>query len=1194
MQQTHDLCTNLRTGTNTHPRTGRTIHLLLILSVLLPCSVFAQFGTSPWTATNGTYTVPAGVTSITVECWGGGGGGGGAKSSSGGDVAGGGGGGGAYSTTTVSVTPGQTITVAVGTAGSAGNNNGTSGGNGGASSVTYNSSIVAQAAGGNGGGGGTSGAKTGGAGGNSGTGTVHNGGSGGNGYIGGSFDFGGGGGGSAGTNTNGGNGTTSTGTPVVNPPGGTAGSVGGATGGNGYYGLGGSGSSGNAPGSGGGGAAGYNGGSGSGGAGGAGKIIISYTAAATPAQPGPITGATTVCAGSTTTYAISTVSGATSYTWTLPNGWSGNSTTESITVIAGNNSGTVSVTADNANGPSTPQTLSVSVVATVPTATTSITGNQTVCVGSTQGYSVGAFTGTTSYGWTLPNGWNGSSTSTNITTTTGSSNGDIIVTASNVCGNTVLQLPIIVEQPVTIPGNIFGNDHPCEGLSEIYSIGYVGNNLTYNWTLPGGWSGALNSTSIVSTVGSSSGTISVTASNTCGASPAISLPVTVGHGPATPSVITGPNTVCNGMINTYSVDVDPDVIYYDWVLPNGWSGTSDIASITATAGSSGGTMEVIAHNDCGTSAVQQLNITVNSAPGNPGTITGSSAVCATSNYTYSIATISGASYYTWTLPNGWSGSSNTSSITAAAGFNGGNITVTANNDCGSSQSSTLAVTSNTVPEMPDPISGPDTICNLSTAIFSVPAVNNADSYTWTLPVSWTGNSSTESINATVGVSGLIEVTANNSCGSSPAQSFSADVYTEPGTPALINGSDTVCAGSNNTYSIALEPGATYYVWTLPSGWSGISTTESILATAGANGGTVSVASANTCGVSIPQSVTVSVNAAPATPSNITGDTALCDGSTTTYSIASINGATSYVWTLPASWGGTSNTESISATAGTLGGTITVAAANSCGTSQQQTLSVVANLVPANPGTISGPSAVCEGSTNTYNIATVNGATSYIWTLPNGWNGSSNTNSIAITAGSSNDDISVIAQNACGTSVNSSILSVAVNTIPQVTLSLPESFVCNNHPGAVLNLSGGTPSGGVFSGTGVTGTTMDGFGLSEGFYTVTYTVTQNGCSGSDSAQVQAVVCEGIGEAGGVTMQLYPIPFNESFTVILDGKFGKGEIALLDVSGRRVLTQSVQEGTTIVQVATAQLANGAYLVQFNADNKTIFARKVIKAN
>ena len=69
---------------------------------------------------NDTYTVPAGVTQVTVECWGGGGRGG-TRSSNG---RGGGGGGGAYSRSTVTVTPGNTYTVTVG----AGSNSTSSGG----------------------------------------------------------------------------------------------------------------------------------------------------------------------------------------------------------------------------------------------------------------------------------------------------------------------------------------------------------------------------------------------------------------------------------------------------------------------------------------------------------------------------------------------------------------------------------------------------------------------------------------------------------------------------------------------------------------------------------------------------------------------------------------------------------------------------------------------------------------------------------------------------------------------------------------------------------------------------------------------------------------------------------------------------------------------------------------------------------
>ncbi|TVR39281.1 MAG: T9SS C-terminal target domain-containing protein [Cryomorphaceae bacterium] len=49
------------------------------------------------------------------------------------------------------------------------------------------------------------------------------------------------------------------------------------------------------------------------------------------------------------------------------------------------------------------------------------------------------------------------------------------------------------------------------------------------------------------------------------------------------------------------------------------------------------------------------------------------------------------------MPNGWSGSSSTASINATAGENGGAITVTANNNCGSSTASIQIVESHPLP-----------------------------------------------------------------------------------------------------------------------------------------------------------------------------------------------------------------------------------------------------------------------------------------------------------------------------------------------------------------------------------------------------------------------------------------------------------------------------------------------------------------
>jgi len=73
-----------------------------------------------------------------------------------------------------------------------------------------------------------------------------------------------------------------------------------------------------------------------------------------PAKPGPITGLTEICPGQGgLTYSILAVNGATSYTWSVPPGAiinSGQGTT-SVTITFGSNSGDVSVSANNYNGP---------------------------------------------------------------------------------------------------------------------------------------------------------------------------------------------------------------------------------------------------------------------------------------------------------------------------------------------------------------------------------------------------------------------------------------------------------------------------------------------------------------------------------------------------------------------------------------------------------------------------------------------------------------------------------------------------------------------------------------------------------------------------------------------------------------------------------------------------------------------------
>ena len=145
------------------------LSVLLFSYLCLSTNLFAQ--SSQVFSASGTYTVPAGVTIVTVECWGAGGAGGGNNSING---TGGGGGGGAYTkATNVAVVPNSTYAITVGAGGVPGVNSG----NGNISSAVLGSTISANA----GAGGSFSANGIGGSGGSSGT---YNGGSGSNGVTG--------------------------------------------------------------------------------------------------------------------------------------------------------------------------------------------------------------------------------------------------------------------------------------------------------------------------------------------------------------------------------------------------------------------------------------------------------------------------------------------------------------------------------------------------------------------------------------------------------------------------------------------------------------------------------------------------------------------------------------------------------------------------------------------------------------------------------------------------------------------------------------------------------------------------------------------------------------------------------------------------------------------------------------------------
>ncbi|HNP54280.1 MAG TPA: T9SS type A sorting domain-containing protein, partial [Ferruginibacter sp.] len=159
------------------------------------------------------------------------------------------------------------------------------------------------------------------------------------------------------------------------------------------------------------------------------------------------------------------------------------------------------------------------------------------------------------------------------------------------------------------------------------------------------------------------------------------------------------------------------------------------------------------------------------------------------------------------------------------------------------------------------------------ATYTVPAIANASSYTWALPVGATnitgqGTNTISFIYPAGYTGGTISVSASNGCGSSPLPRTLTVFVLSPATPSVIDVINTApCPNRVYTYSVAAMPAnATSLNWTIPAAGtivSGQGTTSITVSYPGtAVSGTVTVAAVNNCGSSVTRSVDVKLPACP--------------------------------------------------------------------------------------------------------------------------------------------------------------------------------------------------------------------------------------------------------------------------------------------------------------------------------------------
>lgn len=281
------------------------------------------------------------------------------------------------------------------------------------------------------------------------------------------------------------------------------------------------------------------------------------------------------------------------------------------------------------------------------------------------------------------------------------------------------------------------------------------------------------------------------------------------------------------------------------------------------------------------------------------------------------------------------------------GFSVGAEDVYCNN--GNSYSNTLNGTIQSAAPVAGVITGTDTVCLGETMGYSSTFGANTSSYNWQIVPSSAGVMQSGQGTENITIEWLedgdhdVKVTPINPYGCTGTQE-TFDVNVKEPTPINFTQSTaTVCGGATGvTYTVAptpADPDIVSYSWSLPIGVNIISGAGTASITVDfdpyAQSGNITATSNYACGPGASISTPVTVNVLPYPPSAIQGAIAVCNPTTTTYSIASISNATSYDWVVTGGTPASSSTgsPSLSVTWNTTGiGTITVTPVNACDSS----------------------------------------------------------------------------------------------------------------------------------------------------------------------------------------------------------------------------------------------------------------------
>jgi len=158
-------------------------------------------------------------------------------------------------------------------------------------------------------------------------------------------------------------------------------------------------------------------------------------------------------------------------------------------------------------------------------------------------------------------------------------------------------------------------------------------------------------------------------------------------------------------------------------------------------------------------------------------------------------------------------------------------------------------------------------------------------------------------------------------------------------------------------------------------------------------------------------------------------------------------------------------------------------------------------------------------------------------------------------------------------------TISVSDLPDVSFTGLDGFYCLSSSSVLLT---GNPSGGIFTGNGISGDIFTPLSAGAGIWDIIYTFTDiNGCANADTFSVEVGECVGISKTNVLNAVLYPNPTSGNFIIELEKPLRNISVEITGITGI-IVSQTEYHETKYIEGNLIDLPAGIYFIRISSFN------------